>query len=60
MNLLSHYGHTLSAGRMFTYEIESHLDEYGCDASIENCYEPVENVRPDDEALIHLLGTWIA
>ena len=52
MNWLSHYSHNLNAG--------SHLDEYECDTSIENCYEPVENVRPDDEALIHLLGTWIA
>ena len=60
MNWLSLYGHALNAGRMLTHESESHLDEYGCDTSIENCYAPVENVRPDDKALIRLLGAWVA
>ena len=60
MNWLTLYGHALTAGRMLTHESESHLDEHGCDNSIENCYLPEQNVRPDNEALVHLLGAWVA
>ena len=60
MNWLSLYGHVLNAGIMLTHESESHVNENGCDDSIENCYAPIENVRPDNDALIHLLGGWVA
>ena len=60
MKLLSLYGHALNAGMMLTHASDSHVDENGCDASIENCYAPVANIRPDNDALIHLLGAWLA
>ena len=55
MSWLSIYGNAINAGMMLTQG-----DESGCDSSIENCNEAVENVILTDEALINLQITWAA